>query len=239
MKRIYAASLLIAVSSLMVFGQTRSRADVLNDIETKRAELAKLENQFLAPSAEDRTAYAEFLTQPNTGLIRLLPREKFDSDANKRSGITTRGGGAFYSFSRQTHEYGWAIDIGLYQGYLETGFGGADYGMITKLDGARLEDVSTELPGAIFLAKYSAVANEPEARIEQRRFSTGATIDGIAYKRRLPVEIGATYILRSITFEEADVLVAFRIVRQDTDGSLIIAWRMLEKYPTPKLARNN
>jgi hypothetical protein len=111
--------------------------------------------------------------------------------------------------------------------------------MITKLDGARLEDVSAELPGAIFLAKYSAVANEPEARIEQRRFSTGATIDGIAYKRRLPVEIGATYILRSITFEEADVLVAFRIVRQDTDGSLIIAWRMLEKYPTPKLARNN
>jgi hypothetical protein len=239
MKRIYAASLLIAVSSLMVFGQTRSRADVLNDIETKRAELAKLENQFLAPSAEDRTAYAEFLTQPNTGLIRLLPREKFDSDANKRSGMTTRGGGAYYSFSRQTHEYGWAIDIGFEQGYLQTGFGGADYGMITKLDGARLEDVSTELPGAIFLAKYSAVANEPEARIEQRRFSTGATIDGIAYKRRLPVEIGATYILRSITFEEADVLVAFRIVRQDTDGSLIIAWRMLEKYPTPKLARNN
>jgi hypothetical protein len=239
MKRIYAASLLIAVSSLMAFGQTRSRTDVLNEIETKRAELAKLENQFLAPSAEDRTAYAEFLTQPNTGLIRLLPREKFDSDANKRSGITTRGGGAFYSFSRQTHEYGWAIDIGFEQGYLQTGFGGADYGMITKLDGARLEDVSAELPGAIFLAKYSAVANEPEARIEQRRFSTGATIDGIAYKRRLPVEIGATYILRSITFEEADVLVAFRIVRQDTDGSLIIAWRMLEKYPTPKLARNN
>jgi hypothetical protein len=239
MKRIYAASLLIAVSSLMAFGQIRSRADVLNDIETKRAELAKLENQFLAPSAEDRTAYAEFLTQPNTGLIRLLPREKFDSDANKRSGITTRGGGAYYSFSRQTHEYGWAIDIGLEQGYLQTGFGGADYGMITKLDGARLEDVSTELPGAIFLAKYSAVANEPEARIEQRRFSTGATIDGVAYKRRLPVEIGATYLLRSITFEEADVLVAFRIVRQDTDGSLIIAWRMLEKYPTPKLARNN
>lgn len=239
MKRIYAASLLIAVSSLMAFGQIRSRADVLNDIETKRAELAKLENQFLAPSAEDRTAYAEFLTQPNTGLIRLLPREKFDSDANKRSGITTRGGGAYYSFSRQTHEYGWAIDIGLEQGYLQTGFGGADYGMITKLDGARLEDVSTELPGAIFLAKYSAVANEPEARTEQRRFSTGATIDGVAYKRRLPVEIGATYLLRSITFEEADVLVAFRIVRQDTDGSLIIAWRMLEKYPTPKLARNN
>jgi hypothetical protein len=239
MKRIFAASLLVAVSSLIALGQTPSRAEVLNDIETKRGELAQLENQFLSPSAEDRATYAEFLAQPNTGLIRLLPREKFDSYANKKSGITIRGGGAYYSFSRQTHEYGFAIDIGFEQGYLQTGFGGADYGMIAKLDGARLEDVSIQLPGAIFLAKYSAVVSEPEARIEQRRFGTGTTIDGVAYKRRLPVEIGATYVLRSITFEEADVLVAFRVVRQDTDGSLIIAWRMLEKYPTPKLARNN
>jgi hypothetical protein len=238
MKRILAAALFIATSSLIAFAQSESRADVLKDIERKRVELAKLEKMFLAPSAEDRAAYAEFLAQPNTGLIRLLPRETFDPYANKKSGMTVRGGGAFYSFSRQTHEYGFATDIGLEQGYFQTGFGGADYGMLTKLEGARLEDVSTELPGAIFLAKYTPVANEPEARIEQRRFATGTTIDGIAYKRRLPVENGATYLLRSITFEEADVLVAFKVARQDTDGSLIIAWKLLQNYPVPKLALN-
>ena len=59
-------------------------------METKRAELAKLETQFLSPSAEDRAAYAEFLTQPNTGLIRLLPREKFDPDVNKDAAPTIR-----------------------------------------------------------------------------------------------------------------------------------------------------
>jgi hypothetical protein len=238
MKRILAAALFIATSSLIAFGQSESRADVRKDIETKRAELAKLEKMFLAPAAEDRSAYAEFLTQPDTGLIRLLPRETYDSYANKKAALTVRGGGAYYSFSRQTHEYGFATDIGFEQGYLQTGFGGADYGMLTKLDGARLEDVSTELPGVIFLAKYSAVANEPEARIEQRRFATGTTIDGNAYKRRLPVEVGATYLLRSITFEEADVLVAFKVARQDTDGSLILAWKLMQKYPVPKLALN-
>lgn len=237
MKRIFAASILVAVSSFIAFGQTPSRSEVLNEIETKRAELARLETQFLSPSAEDRSAYAEFLAQPNTGLIRLLPREKFDSYANKKSGMTTRGGGAYYSFSRQTHEYGFAIDIGFEQGNLQTGFGGADYGMITKLDSARLEDVSIELPGVMFLAKYTAVTNEPDARVEQRRFGTGTVIDGAAYKEHVPVEVGATYVLRSISFDTSDVLVAFRVVRQDTDGSLIIAWRMLEKYPTPKLAR--
>ena len=119
------------------------------------------------------------------------------------------------------------------------GFYGACYGMLIKLDGVRLEDVSGATPGVAFLAKYSAVTNEPDARVEQRRFSTGTVIDGATYKRRVPVEVGATYVLRSITFDTSDVLVAFRVVRQDTDGSLIIAWRMLEKYPTPKLARNN
>src|SRR5258705_11535960 len=101
MKRIFAASLLVAVSSLIAFSQTPSRAEILNDIETKRAELAKLETQFLSPSAEDRSAYAEFLSQPGTGLIRLLPREKFDSTPTK-SVMTIRGGGAYYLFFRPT-----------------------------------------------------------------------------------------------------------------------------------------
>ena len=39
--------------------------------------------------------------------------------------------------------------------------------------------------------------------------------------------------------DQADVLVALKVVRQDTDGSLIIAWKLLQKYPAPKLARNN
>lgn len=239
MKRICAASILIAVSSLIAYGQAQSRADVLKDIETKRAELATLEKQFLAPSAEDRAAYAEFLTQPDTGLIRLLPREKFDTVANKTASLTVRGGGAYYSFVRLTHEYGYGSDLSLESGYLSVGFAGADYGMLIKLEGVRLEDVSNELPGVGFLAKYNAVNEEPQARLEQRRFGTGTVIDGASYKERVPVEVGATYVVRSISFDRSDVLVAFRVVRQDTDGSLIIAWKMLEKYPTPKLARNN
>jgi hypothetical protein len=239
MKRIFAACLLVAVSSIAALAQTESRADILNAIETKRAELAKLEDSFLAPSAADRAAYAEFLSQPDTGMIRLLPREKFDPDVNHKSGLTVRGGGAYYSFVLLTHEYGHGQDIGLYDGYLSTGFGGADYGMLTKLEGARLEDISTELPGVMFLANYKAVATEPEARVEQRRFANGAEIAGASYKRHIKAEIGATYLLRSISFEESDLLVAFKVVRQDTDGSLIIAWKLLKKYPVPKLARNN
>lgn len=238
MKKILAASFLISISSLLAFGQVEPRADLLKAVENKRAELAALEKQLLLPAAEDQTAYADFLTQPGTGLIRLLPREKFESNTGTKSGLTLRGGGAYYSFSGLTHEYGRGSDLELQQNYLSVGFAGADYGMLLKLEGVRLEDVSSELPGVMFLARYNVAADEPAARIEQRRFGgAGTVIEGTSYKARLPVEVGATYVLRSINYSYSDVLVAFKVVRKDVDGSLIIAWKMLNKYPKPELAR--
>jgi len=237
MKRVFAALLFTAVSSVVAVAQTESRADVLKAIEAKRAELAKLETSYLSPSAEDRAAYSEFLSQPDTGMFRLLPREKFDSYANPKSGMTVNGGGSYYSFVRLTHEYGQGVEIGFEQGQLKTGFGGYDYGMLTKLEGAGLEDVSFELPGVMSLANYTPVTRDTEARAEQRRFQLGTEIAGAAYKDRVKVELGATYLLRNISWERSDVLVTFKVVRQDTDGSLIIAWKLLQKNSPPKLAR--
>lgn len=217
--------------------QTESREQVLRQIESKRAELTALEDKLLAPSEEDLSSYAEFLKQPDTGLIRLLPREDYDSYVKDKKTLTLRGGGAFYSFATSTHEYGGGNEIGLERGYINAMLGGASYGAITKLDGARLEDVSTELPAVMFIARYNAVTTEPEARVEQRRFRDGTTIGGLAYKASVPAEVGAVYMLRSVDYDRSDLLVAFRIVRKDTDGSVIIAWKLLKKYPKPELAR--
>ena len=237
MKSVIAVILFIVTCSFSALGQSDSRTGLVTQIEAKRAELAKLEQALIQPAAEDREAYAQFLAQPNTGLIRLLPREKYDSDANNKSGLTIRGGGAYYSFTRLSHEYGRSTDLGFEQGNMSVGFAGANYGMLIKLDGVNLEDVSTELPGITFLAKYTAVTSEPDARIEQRRFGAGTTIDGLSYKEHLRAEVGATYALRSIVFGDSDVLVAFNVVRKDSDGSLIIAWKLLQKFPKPELNR--
>jgi hypothetical protein len=45
--------------------------------------------------------------------------------------------------------------------------------------------------------------------------------------------------LRSISYSTADALVAFRIVRKDTDGSVTIVWKVLKKYAVPELARHS
>ena len=241
MKRIYVFATLLStllLSSLTVLAQTETREDLLQQIEAKRVELSALEKAFLSPSDEDRNAHAEFLRTPDTGLFRLLPRETYDDNAKKdRQRIVTRGGGAYYSFTRLTHEYGYGSDIELSQGELTTGFAGADYGLLTNLGDIPLESVSLETPAANIFAAYNPPSEEPKVRLEQRRFQLGADLQGISVSRRLPLKLNSTYLLRSICFRETDVLVAFRVVRIDSDKSAIILWKMLKKYPTPTLAR--
>lgn len=241
MRKISIVSLIVATISVLSFSlvaQAQSRHELLSQLETKRAELQKLEEQFLAPADEDRARFAEFLNQPDTGLVRLLPRESFGEVPNKPSKLTIRGGGAYYSFVRLSHEYGYGSDIELQRNYLSVGFAGADYGIMAMLDEVPLENVTPELPPAAFLLGYNPPSEEAAASQEQRAFAAaGKTIDGVTYRGRLPVQVNATYLLRSISYGDWDVLVAFRVVRKDSDNSVILAWKLLKKFPKPELTR--
>lgn len=224
--------------ALSICAQTQSREDLLQQIEAKRTELNALEKAFLLPSDEDRNSHAEFLRPPDTGLIRLLPRETYDDNAKKdRQTIVTRGGGAYYSFTRLTHEYGYGSDIELSQDNLSTGFAGADYGLLTNLGDVPLASVSLETPAVDIFAAYNPPSEEPKVRLEQRRFAMGADLQGISVSRRLPLKLNSTYLLRSIIIDDTDVLVAFRVVRIDSDKSAILLWKMLKKYPKPTMVR--
>ena len=241
MKKICIAVGVIAalmLSALSISAQTQSREDLLRHIEAKRAELNALEKTFLSPSEDDRNSYAEFLRTPDTGLIRLLPRETYDDNAKKdRQTIVTRGGGAYYSFTRLTHEYGYGSDIELSQDYLSTGFAGADYGLLTNLGDVPLESVSLETPATNTFAAYNPPSEEPKVRLEQQRFQMGADLQGISVSRRVPLKLNSTYLLRSICIDETDVLVAFRVVRIDSDKSAILLWKVLKKNPKPTMVR--
>ena len=213
------ALLILVLSALSVFAQSQSRDDILKQIEAKRAELATLEQRFLSPSEEDRATHAEFLNHSDTGLIRLLPREKYDTAYLKddKKSISTRGGGAYYSFARLTHEYGYGSDIELEKGMLLTGFAGRHSGWFVNLGDIPLETVSLETPAVIEL-----VTNLPARKKSQSE---------------APLKLNSTYLLRSVDPERSDVLVAFRVVRIDSDESAIILWKLLKK--STHGARNN
>jgi len=224
---------LCSITTVAAMAQTDSRAETLKQIENKRAELAALEKKFLAPSEEDRLLYAEFLTQPNTGLIRLLPREKFDREDK----MTIRGGGAYYSFALLTHAYGRGSDIELGQNRLSVGFAGYDYGLLVQAGKGPFGELTFDNPSVSALANYKIAATEAEARSEHQRFGAGANLDGIKVRSYLPVEVNANYVLRSINYPDSDVLVVFRVIGKDEDGSVTILWKLLERFPKPEVAR--
>jgi hypothetical protein len=176
--------------------------------------------------------FRDFLRSGNTGLIRLMPREIYDSETYRtKDVIKLRGGGAYYWFAEHTHEYGYGSDLQLEYDFLSVGHAGIDYGILTNLGDVPIADIDLKDPRTAFLAKYKTQTSEKKARAEFYRFREGVIIDGVQYQTRLPLVVNSTYLMRSIIQHESDLLVAFRVVRKDADGSAIILWKRLKRYP--------
>jgi len=227
----FIASLFLLALSHAIQAQVANRSDIQARIESLRAELQQKENVFLAPAPEDVQAFAAFLSQPETGMTRLMPRETYDKN------LLTRGGGAFFSFGRLTHEYGRGSNLALQQNLFSAGFAGADFGFLTSLGDTPIGDLAASHPAVAYLAGIVAPDNEPEARLMQLRAATGVEQDGFSYKNAVPASPNTTYVLRSVSYDESDLLLAFRVTRRDQDGSMLILWKILSRFAKPKLAR--
>jgi len=229
----FSAVILIPIScAFSIAGiQKQDRAGLQVKLASQRDRLVEMEKVFLAPSAEDLSSLTEFLLQPNTGVTRLMPQEKYDQH------LFTRGAGAFYSFSGLTHDYGKGADILLEQGAFRVGFAGANFAFLGLLGDLPLDAITVEHAGVRFLAAFKTPSLEPDAREQQRRTSAGFEAEGFAYRNTLPATVNRTYAVRSVNYGWSDLLIAFRVTRQDGDGSLILAWKILERFPVPQLAR--
>jgi hypothetical protein len=236
--RIVSAFLIMLALCAAAFAQkvASGRATVAVDVERLHAEIDQLgariqqkEAELLEAPAEDKRAFAGFLTRPGTGLVRLLPRGAYD--------LFVDGDGAYYSFSRRSHEYGRGSDIQFDGGGFSVGFAGADFGLFVSLGGVTLEDVTTETPGVGPLAEFDAPADTSKAREQYARSMTGFEVDGLAYRREAALAVENTYVVRSVNYGESDVLAAFRVVRKDSDGSVVLLWKMLKEFPKPELLR--
>ncbi|MFN0086854.1 MAG: hypothetical protein ACKVX9_15795 [Blastocatellia bacterium] len=201
------------------------RAEILRLLETK-------EPVFLSPSAQDFTSQAEFLKQPNTGLLRLMARDRIGGQ------LYTNGSGAYFSFTRLAHVYGFGSDLLLDFDFFKTGFAGADFGFVVSLGNTPIDNVTAAHPGVVYLNDYAAPRRETEARDEYRRADQGFMTNNFVYRSYQAAAVNTTYALRAITYGGADSLVVFRVVRKDTDSSLILAWKLLRWYATPQLERD-
>jgi hypothetical protein len=234
-RKLFAVALFAALCALPLAASAQAqdpRAQAAAEIESFREQIKAREAILVAPSAEDAEAFAEFLAKPGTGLVRLLPRERWDGK------LSMRGDGAYYSFTRLTHEYGYGSDIQLEQDNFSVGFAGANFGFLVNMGNVPLEGVSKATDSVQYMAAFQTPLAEPEARKAHLQFSSGGHRAGQwTYRNRLPVVLNNTYAVRSVNYDGSDVLVAFRVVRKDFDGSVVLLWKMLKKFPKPGLER--
>jgi hypothetical protein len=113
--------------------------------------------------------------------------------------------------------------------------------MLANIGNTPLEEITIDDVSVRPIAAYQVPTSRTQMLELRRLLSSGEgiTLDGRLYQRTVPVREHSTYLLRSIADSTSSVLVAFRVVRQETDGSVIIAWKLLKRYSTPKLKRND
>ncbi len=216
----------VLFTASIINAQDLSREQKLKKIEELNNQIKTLEKDVILPSAKD----SEQAQKQGLNVFRIMPREIYDGV------LTIRGGAAYYSFTKKDHSYN-IPQIELSEKSLSVGFAGADYGFIADLGETPLAEVSKEILDVSFLANYKPPFNISEIRIEQRK-AHNYEANGIIYKSRMPAVVGHTYVLRAITFDRADVLVALKVHRKDADGSLIIFWKIIEVFEVPTIRRD-
>ncbi len=197
---------------------------------------ALLRQRMLTPAPEHVDPVLQGLrgTAGTHGAARVLRREIWDAAVNPPLGIP--GGGAYFSFHRQSHSYGDEPDVSLSIGRFSSGFYGGSRGYLLDLGSTPLAAVTT-------LAEQEGDAQAaPELNAQWRHLSAdaGTTDSGHddAYDREaerlglrdnVVARTGRTYLLRALLDREHDVLVAFRSVHEDQDGHTLV-WRVLKTF---------
>jgi hypothetical protein len=175
--------------------------------------------------------------QMGAQVFKLLPRGMFkDLDRSYRdedNPIGIRGGGAFFSFATGLHSYNKIPQISLLEdGRFSVGFYGASYGFFADLGRRGLIDLDSSSPEANYFLSYKPPQYEKDFHNEYITVH-GRQIDELRLYRYLPAISGHAYLLRAISWNESDTVVAFQVLKIDKDGSATIAWKKVADFGKP------
>lgn len=217
------------------------------------------ETRALAVNPSHLTAYASFLKQPNTGIVKLSGESSCAATTEvivatpKCATLQMPGSGIAYSFRAETYRLPRLADIVLYQGML-----GADAVMqqfaLVVLANIKIEDVTLATSGLKYLVEVPAVRSGDEFTRFAAEIARGIQADGFTYRNGHPANNGGTYALRSIAYRgknlrtidgvpydeldfdrRRDVIVAFQVIDVDPEGNVTMVWRRLRDLEAPKL----
>ena len=213
------------------------------------------------PSRELLTKYAEFLRQPNTGLTKLID-DKGCADNTKIVVATDNclkytmpGAGSSFSFRTESYRIGRLADLT----YTDKSFQAAGillHGIFVNLGNVPLGDVTLASKGMKYLVEFQPEPDYEKGKAIDQQLTQGVKQDGFLYRRGLYTVENTTFALRSIAYsgkyfravrnltynefdydKRKDVIVVFRIVERDAEGSVTILWKVLQEKDSPEIKR--
>lgn len=206
-----------------------------------------------------RSIFYSFLSRPNTGIFRITPDlgcaeiigvARPEGDCSK---YPFPGAGNAYSFRKPGYRMRSVSDIS-FSGARFITPGALTQGIMVKLGDLRIESLDLKSNGVAYLAQFQPADAIKAVTETNRKFEAGVEAGGFRYANTAAVEMNMTYGLRSIAYrgevvqsfqgvlfneldydKRRDVIVLFRTVGFDVDGTLIVLWKELRNTESPKL----
>ena len=217
------------------------------------------ELSMLAPRSEIVHRHKTFLSQPDSGIFKLAADigcvydvQVISADDRCRT-RTMPGSGSSFSFRTKNYRIRELADLALKDRSL-TASGIWVTGVFATLGDVPIEGVALRNDVPSQLAAIRPASNVTEFKSLEEKYSSLNGEGGVKLSRTVVIKNDTTYLMRSIaykgkakrvlsgiTFNEfdfdrrRDVLVAFRVVEVDADGSVTIVWRKLRDVESPKL----
>lgn len=239
--------------------QTLLPDNLRRDIDALYRKTSKKEMKLLSVNEGDRQKYSLLLKSDQTGLIKLIP--DLGCSTNSKVVVASEeclkysmpGGGSSYSFRTGDYRIPQLADLTFFESAFEAG-GLLSHGIFTGIGDVPIENVTLQSPGVKYLSEIKPITKYDEAVKFHDNISKGMNNDGFFYCNRIKAVENMTYILRSIAYEgevpravngityneldfdkRKDVTVAFRVIRKEEDGSIILLWRELARTKSPKM----
>jgi hypothetical protein len=219
----------------------------------------KDELQLVAPDPRLYERYREVLMRPNAGLFKLVP----DAGCAENSKVVTAsevcmkfgfpGAGNSYSFRTKSYRIRNLADLTFSDSHLII-TGALTHGVLVDLGDVPLESISLQSAGLKYLIEFQPTTGFKAANTVNESLGNGVKLDGFLYTRSLSAVEDNTYALRSIAYRgrvmtavkgvpyneldfdrRRDIVVVFRIVQKDADGSISILWSQLSDQEAPKI----
>lgn len=207
--------------------------------------------------------YADFLNQDNTGIIRLLN----DAGCAKNSTVisasddclkrTMPGSGSSFSFREETYRIPRLADLSLSDNNFFVS-GEWLHGLMVSIGDIALEKVDTKTVGLQYLNEFQPASEYESAKKIDYRIADGIKQGNFLYARSAVVRENETYLLRSVAYrgrirktaegfiyneldydKRKDIIVAFRVARRHSDGSVTILWKEISSKQSPKILRRD